>query len=128
MKNSFTNSESVIDTDKEVSNNLGEILKTVKLQSKDGKKLQALKESVSQGKDILKTLDMSDDVDVAKAKVKSLLVLLYKGHHLIKQMGYLDRKKNTADVVTQAYYIMASKSESYDKQSAKLTAELDELN
>ena len=111
------NSENTTNTDKEVSNNLGELLKEVNLQSKDGKKIQKLKESVTEGKKILKTLDMADDIDEAKTKVKSLLVLMYKGHHLIKQMGYLDRKKTTADVVTQAFYIMASKTDSFEKQS-----------
>jgi len=119
------NNENVTNTDKEVSNNVGELLKKAKLETKEGKKLQQMDEAIERGKEILKTLDLKDSVVESKEKVKNLLHLMYKGHNLTKQMGYLDGKRNTEEVVSQAFYIMASKTKSYDKLKEKIESELE---
>lgn len=105
-------------------NNMGDLLKIYSETSPAGKKLQALKTKIDTGKNILKSLDMTDDINIAKDKVKELLVLMYSTHNLEKQYGYLDRKKTTTDVVTQAYYIILSKEDQYDKAFSALQEDI----
>ena len=84
-----------------------------------------MEEAIERGKEILKTLDLKDSVVESKEKVKNLLHLMCKGHNLTKQMGYLDGKRNTEEIVSQAFYIMASKTKSYDKLKEKIESELE---
>ncbi len=99
-----------------IGNNLGEMFKegTIK-HSKAGEKLQLKKEGIERAKDILKTLDMDDDVETAKEKVKRVIQCLYNGRGLDNQLAYLEAKRVTTDVVTQAYYIVSSKQEYMQK-------------
>lgn len=99
-----------------IGNNLGEMFKegTIK-HSKAGEKLQLKKEGIERAKDILKTLDMDDDVETAKEKVKRVIQCLYIGRGLDNQLAYLEAKRVTTDVVTQAYYIVSSKQEYMQK-------------
>ena len=119
------NNENAVNTDKEVSNNVGELLKKAKLETKEGKKLQQMEEAIERGKEFLKTLNLSDSVNEAKEKVKNLLQIMYKGHNFTKQIENLNKKRSTAEVVSQAFYAVASKSKSYDKLKDKLESELE---
>lgn len=105
-------------------NNMGDLLKIYAETSKEGKKLQALKEKIDKGKVILDGLDVKDTISDAKEKVKPLLVMMYTKHNLEKQYSYLEQKRTTVDVVTQAYYIILSKQDQYDKAFKALQDEL----
>lgn len=109
-------------------NNLEDIFKDYAQDSKEGKKLKAQRGALDEAKEILKTLDMAEAVEVTRPKVEALIKLLYTRNHLITQFKYMNNKRTTQELVQQAYYAVLGKEEQYDKSLKTLreTYELDE--
>lgn len=109
----------------ELKNNMGDVLKAYAENSKEGKKLQRQKEILDEAKLTLKSLDLNDTLDVAREKVLSMLTKMYTRHHLEKQVSYLNNKRTTQEVISQAYYTVLGKQEQYEKAVEKMKREFE---
>lgn len=108
-------------------NNLEEVFKDFALDSKDGQKIKTQKENIDKAKVLLKTLDMTEPVEVTRPKVEEVIKLLYTKNHLITQFKYMRNKRTTQELVQQAYYAVLGKDEQYEK-SLKILREKYELD
>ena len=109
----------------DIGNNLGELFKKEKVESKSGTKIRVQKENLDEAKLLLKALDMSDNIETAKTKAKEIVKALYTGKSLVDQFGYLDRKRSTKEIVSQMYSIFINKQEWYEKNLEVFTQEME---
>lgn len=108
----------------EISNNIGELFQDQVKSTKQGAKIEKMKNGIAEAKLILDSLDMNDTVEVAKEKSMQMLRVLYKGHNLTKQIGYLSQKRTTLDVITQAYNNILMKQNSLEKAETTLEEDM----
>jgi len=111
-------------TPREISNNLGDMFKKSKVETKSGNKLTKLRSNLDLAREVLKTVSLDEPYEITKAKVQNLLSFLYTGHHLEKQYGYVDRKRTVTELVTQAFLVVASKEDAYEKAKQVFDAEM----
>jgi hypothetical protein len=112
---------------KDIGNNIGEILRKEKAQSKEGQKLEKQRSNLDEAKILLKTLDLSDPLEKSKEKAKGIINALYSGKSLEDQYNYLSRKRSTTEVITQCYNIVTSKMEWYEKNLDEFNQEIEGL-
>jgi hypothetical protein len=120
-------SETLDNSKDAINTNLGEQLKKFKLDSKASKKITAQKEKIDEAKVIIKELDLTDDFATSSETLTRFLSVLFEGHHLIRQMGYIKNKRTTLELVTQAYHVLASKEEQYEKNLDHFNEEMEEM-
>ena len=109
----------------ELTTDMSDLFTEFAKTSKEGKKLERQRAQIDEAKLILPTLDMTDSLDASKAKVKSMLEILYFNNQLVNQNSYLTKKRTVLDVVSQAYNIIASKEEFYEKNYADMLNRLE---
>ena len=112
-------------TSHDFGNNIGELFKKEKVESKSGQKVTKQKAAIEEAKIILKTLDMSEDIESTKTKAKEIIKILYSSRGLQDQFSYLDKKRSTQEIVTQCYNIVTSKMEWYEKNLSEFESEID---
>lgn len=113
-----------VNVSKDISNNLGEQLKQSNTETTYGKKLQELKTKIDESKIILKTISLDKSKEDAEIKTKQIIDNLYKGNNKIKQYSYLLKKETVTEVVRQAYIIIASKEEAFEKAQSVFNEEM----
>ena len=89
-------------------NNLGDAI-IAKDQIKVKTKIQEKEEEYAKIVQGVKSIKQTDTLDAAKLKLKSVIETLYKGHHLVNNMSYLAKKRNTLEVINQGYNILHMK-------------------
>ena len=104
---------------------MNEVLSDYIARSKQGKKLNRDNEKLKEAREILSMLSLTDELKDTKEKVKLIITKLYTGHNFDNQIGYLNAKRKPIDVIAQAYSIILSKEQTYEKSYKKMIDELE---
>ncbi len=110
-------------TQHDFGNNMGELFKKSTLETKQGKKIKEQKEAIETAKLLLKELHLTDSFDVSKIKTLNIINILYTGKPLENQIRYINDKKTTEELVSQAFYAVVNKQEWYQQSKSMLDAE-----
>ncbi len=112
--------KSPLDTDSDISNNLGEAFRQAQKETKFGSKIEEQKDILKEGLEIVNQVTFLNDIETNKKLLVSLIKKFYKGHHLEKRISQAGILATNERVVASAYNTYLSKEENLHKLQKRM--------
>ncbi len=109
------NTPSPVDTDKNISNNLGDAFEQAQKETKFGSKIELQKDILKDGLTIVNQITFNNTLETNKELLVTLIEKFYKGHHLEKRIAQIGFLTTNDKVVASAYNTYLSKEEGLHK-------------